>query len=324
MLTCDLEEVSILEQRLLGDSGISVTPIALGGWAMGATVDTWGHVDDRESIAAVHTALDCGINLIDTAPIYGLGHGESIVGKAIQGRRDDVVLATKCGLLFPNSPAELPARCLKKDSVLRECDASLRRLGVDVIDIYQCHWPDPDTPVRDTMEALRSLLDAGKIRAIGLSNFSCEEIAAAREFAPVSCLQPPFSMIHRRANKDLLPFCIAHHMGVICYSPLAKGLLTGKFDENSEFQGVRERDPEFMGDRYRRHLAMIEQLRPIARAYDKTLTQLVLRWTIDQPGITSAICGAKRPSQVLDHAGAVGWSLSEADVRHIDTIIRTK
>ncbi len=299
-----------------------VTPIALGGWAMGATVETWGHVDDRESIAAVHTALDSGINLIDTAPIYGLGHGESIIGKAIQGRREDVIVATKCGLLFPRTDGELPVRCLKKDSVLRECDASLRRLGVDVIDIYQCHWPDPDTPIRDTMEALRSLLDAGKIRAIGLSNFSCEEIAAAREFAPVSCLQLPFSMIHLRAGKDLLPFCIEHDMGVICYSPLAKGLLTGKFDENSEFQGIRARDPDFMGDRYQRHLAMIDQLRPIARAYDKTLTQLVLRWTIDQPGVTSAICGAKRPSQVLDHAGAVGWSLSEADARHIDTIIR--
>ena len=288
---------------------------------MGGTVATWGSVDDRESIAAVHAALDGGINLIDTAPIYGLGHSETVIGKAIQGRRADVVLATKCGLLFPESDTELPPRCLKKDSILRECDASLRRLGVDVIDLYQAHWPDPDTPLPETMDAFRSLLDAGKIRAVGLSNYSCEEIAAAREFGPVHCLQPPLSMIHLRATKDLLPFCIEHDMGVICYSPLAKGLLTGKFDKNSEFHGIRSRDPDFMGDRYRRHLALIEQLRPIASRYGKTLTQLVLRWTIDQPGVTTAICGAKLPSQVLDHAGAVGWTLSPEDMDSINAII---
>lgn len=290
---------------------------------MGGTVETWGEVDDRESIAAIHAALDAGINLIDTAPIYGLGHSESIIGKAVKSRRDKVVLATKCGLLFPKSPEQLPPRCLTKESVLKECEASLRRLRVDVIDLYQCHWPDPNTPIRETMEAMRWLLDAGKIRAIGVSNFSCEEIAAAREFAPVQCLQPPFSMIHRRAADDLLPFCVEHDMGVIAYSPLAKGLLTGKFDTTTEFQGIRARDPDFHGDAFQSHLDMIEKLRPIAQRNDKTLTQLVLRWTIDQPGITVAICGAKRSSQVLDNVGAIGWTLSEADADSINAIIRT-
>jgi len=299
-----------------------VSPIGLGTWAMGGTVETWGHVDDRESIAATHQALDAGINLIDTAPIYGLGHSEQIVGKAIQGRRRDVVLATKCGLLFPKSTGELPPRCLKKDSILRECEASLRRLRTDVIDLYQCHWPDPDTPIRETMETMRLLLDQGKIRAIGLSNYSCEEIAAALEFAPVHSLQPPFSMIHTRAAGDLLPFCVEHDMGVICYSPLAKGLLTGKFDESAKLTGIRARDPDYIGPRFRKHLAMLAKLRPIAEAHGKTLAQLALNWTIRQPGVTAALVGAKRPSQVTENVGCLDWSPTPDEQATIEGMLR--
>jgi len=288
---------------------------------MGATVETWGQVDDRESIAAIQQALDSGVNLIDTAAIYGLGHSEEIVGKAIQGRRDDVVLATKCGLLFPDQPDTVPPRCLEKESILRECDASLRRLRTEVIDLYQCHWPDPNTPIRETMEAMRHLQEQGKIRAIGVSNFSCEEIAAAREFAPVHALQPPFSMIHLRAAGDLLPFCAEHEMGVLCYSPLAKGLLTGKFDAQSKFEGIRARDPDFMGERFRSHLSLLDQLRPIAERYDKSLGQLAVNWVVRQPGVTSALVGAKRPSQVLENVGAVGWAPSEEDRALIDQLI---
>jgi aryl-alcohol dehydrogenase-like predicted oxidoreductase len=210
---------------------------------------------------------------------------------------------------------------LKKDSVLRECDASLRRLRTDVIDLYQCHWPDPNTPVRETMEAMRTLLDQGKIRAIGLSNYSCEEIAAAREYGPVHCLQPPLSMLHLRAADDLLPFCIEHKMGVICYSPLAKGLLTGKFDTQSKLEGIRARDPDFSGTRLSEHLATMEQLRPIAERYDKTLAQLAINWAIRQPGISAALVGAKRPSQVFENAGGAGWQPSEDDCQLIDEII---
>jgi aryl-alcohol dehydrogenase-like predicted oxidoreductase len=288
---------------------------------MGAHVPTWGHVDDRESIATIHQALDSGINLIDTAPIYGLGHAEEIVGKAIQGRRDEVLIATKCGLLFPESEQDLPPRCLARKSILNECDNSLRRLRVEVIDLYQCHWPDPETAIEDTMGALTTLWEQGKIRAIGLSNFGCERMTAARAFGPVHSAQPPFSMLQRRAAEDLLPYCIEHRIGVLAYSPLAKGLLTAKFDADSRFEDVRATDPNFVGDRYRRNLRIVAELQQIATNYDKTVAQLALNWTTHHPGVTAPIFGAKRPSQVLDNVGALGWSIAEEDRTRIDLLL---
>jgi len=312
-----------MQKRLLGDSGLEVSVIALGTWAMGGTVETWGQVDDRESIAAIHQALDLGINLIDTAPIYGLGHSEEIVGKAIQGRRNEALVATKCGLLFPKSNDELPPRCLSRESIIRECEDGLRRLRTDVIDVYHCHWPDPETHIHETMDALTTLLEQGKIRAIGLSNFSCEQMTAAREFGPVHCLQPHFSMLHLRAAEDLIPYCIEYRIGVLPYSPLAKGLLTGKFSTDSRFEDIRSQDPEFVGERYRRNLRVVDELKNIAASYDRTLTQLVINWTVSFPGVTAPIVGAKRPSQVVENAGGVGWTITEEDRARIDAIIRS-
>ncbi len=310
-----------MERRRLGGGELEVSVIALGTWAMGGAVESWGHVDDRESIGAIHQALDCGVNLIDTAPIYGLGHSEEIIGKTIQGRRDEVVLATKCGLAFPRSSEELPPRCLAADSIIRECESSLRRLRAEVIDLFQCHWPDPAVPIRETMGALTTLLEQGKIRAIGLSNYSCEEIAAALEFGPVHAVQPPFSMLHQRAADDLIPYCIEHNIGVLPYSPLVKGLLTGKFGPDSRHEGIRARDPEFIGPRYRRNLAVVASLKEIAKRYDKTVAQLAINWTAAQPGVTAPIVGAKRSSQVLENVGGVGWSISEEDLTEIDRIL---
>jgi aryl-alcohol dehydrogenase-like predicted oxidoreductase len=310
-----------VDRRQLGASDIWVSPLGLGTWAMGATVETWGHVDDRESIAAIHQAIDSGINLIDTAPIYGLGHSEEVVGKAIQGRRDDLVIATKCGLLFPTENGKEPARCLKKDSVITECEQSLRRLGTDVIDLYQCHWPDPDTPIRETFEAFSLLRKQGKIRAAGVSNFGCEKISAATEFGPVDSLQPPFSMLHPRAAEDLIPYCKEHNIAVLPYGPLSKGLLTGKFGPESTFEDIRERDPEFVGNRYQRNLRIVDSLKEIAAGYEKTVTQLVLNWTMNFPGVTAPLVGAKRPSQVEEHVGAIGWDISSTDMTKIDRIL---
>lgn len=309
--------------RPLGDSRLQVSAIALGTWAMGGEVESWGQVDDRESIAAIHQALDSGITLIDTAPIYGLGHSEEIVGNAIRGRRDKVLLATKCGLLPPNADDEWPPRCLSHDSIVRECEESLRRLGTDVIDLYQCHWPDPETRIEETIGALTFLQEQGKIRAIGLSNFSCEQITAAREFGPIHSLQPQFSMLHLRAAEDLIPYCIEHRIGVLAYSALAKGLLTGKFTAETRFEDVRARDPEFLGDRFRRNLRVVEELKRIASEYDKTVAQLVINWTTSYPGVTSAVVGAKRPSQVLENIGGVGWSIREEDRARIDALLRS-
>ena len=311
-----------MDRRPLGDSGLDVSIIALGTWAMGGTVEVWGCVDDRESIAAIHQALDCGINLIDTAPIYGLGHSEIIVGQAIQGRREEVILATKCGQLFPKAAEDMPERCLSRESIMRECEQSLRRLRTEVIDLYQCHWPDPETPLRETMEALTTLRRQGKIRAIGLSNFSCEQIAAAREFGPVHSVQPSFSMLNRRAADDLLPFCHEGGIGVLPYSPLAKGLLTGKFGLESSFKDMRGREPDFIGQRYRRNLRIVAALAEIASGYGKTVAQLAIQWTTSHPSITAPIVGAKRPSQVIENVGGTGWSLTMEDRALIERILK--
>ncbi len=289
---------------------------------MSGATESWGHVDDNESIAAIQQALDCGINLIDTAPIYGLGHSETLVGKALRGRRDEAVLATKCGVLIPERRDEAPARSLAYRSIIAECEASLRRLQTEHIDLYQCHWPDPDTPIGDTMEALTTLLRQGKIRAIGLSNFGIEQLAEARCHGPVHCLQPPFSLIQPRAAEELIPYCARHDIGVIGYSPLAKGLLTGKFEVGTNFEGVRTRDPEFMGERFRRNLRLVDALRPIAERHGRSLAQLALNWAAYHPGVTAAICGAKRPSQVLENAGGAGWSLSPEDRQAIQDLLR--
>lgn len=290
---------------------------------MGGARGAWGEVDDRESVATIHQALDQGVTLIDTAPIYGKGHSEEIVGHAIQDRRDQIILATKCGLLTPKTRNEPPVRCLKRDSILRECAASLRRLRTDHIDLYQCHWPDDDTPIRETMEALRFLEEQGKIRAIGLSNFSCDQIASAREYGAVHCIQPPFSMLNRRAETDLIPYCIEHKIGVIVYSPLEKGLLAGKFNAESTFDDLRAADPEFLGRRFRRNLQTVERLKPIAQRHGKTVAQLVINWTYSHEGVTAPIVGAKKPSQILENVGALGWTL-EPDARNeIQQILET-
>ena len=311
-----------MQRRPLGDSGLEVSVIALGTWAMGGTVELWGHVDDRESIAAISQALDCGINLIDTAPIYGLGHAEEIVGNAVRGRRDQVILSTKCGLLFPKTESQPPRRSLTYDNIMRECEHSLRRLRTDVIDLYQCHWPDPETPIRETMAALTTLREQGKIRAIGLSNYSCEQIAAAREFAPIHALQPPFSMLHRHTADDLIPYCMDAGMAVIPYGPLAKGLLTGKFTRDSRFTDIRAHDPEFVGTRYQHNLDLVAALAKIAARYSKSIAQLAINWTGNFPGVTAPIVGAKRPSQVFENVGALGWSITEEDRARIDKLLR--
>ncbi|MBU0718453.1 MAG: aldo/keto reductase [Planctomycetes bacterium] len=309
-------------KRPLGSSGIEVSVVGLGTWAMGASPATWGLVDDRESIAAIHQALDSGINLIDTAPLYGHGHAEEIVGKAIRGRRTEVVLATKCGADFPESEDGIAPRCLTRQAILQECEDSLRRLRTDVIDLYQCYWPDPRTPIRETMEALATLREQGKIRAIGLSNYSCEQITAAREFGTIHSLQSPFSMLNTRARENLIPYCVEVGMSVLPCGVLAKGLLTAKFTADSAFEGIRSRDPAFLGRRLHQNLATVAALNEIAQEYGKSMAQVAINWVIGVPGITAPIVGAKRPSQVLENIGGIGWSLTGEDRIRIDRLLK--
>ncbi len=310
-----------MQKSALGDSGLEVSSLGLGTWAMGGDEHVWGRVDDRESIATIHEALDLGINLIDTAPDYGHGHSEETVGRAIHGRREEVLLSTKCGLMSSSRPDQPADRNLSRERIHRECEGSLRRLRVDVIDIYQCHAPDPNTPIRETMDALTSLLDQGKIRAIGLANYGCERITEAREYGPIHCLQTPFSILHRRASDTLLPFCREHRIGVLPCGPLAKGLLTGKFTTDTRFIDLRAHDPEFRGDRFRRNLRLTDQLRQIAGTYNKTVAQLAINWAAGVPGVSATLVGAKRPSQILENAGGVGWTLSPEDRAQVDAFV---
>jgi aryl-alcohol dehydrogenase-like predicted oxidoreductase len=232
------------------------------------------------------------------------------------------VLATKCGLLFPSARNSLPPRCLRRESILRECELSLRRLRVDVIDLYQCHWPDPETPIRESMDALMSLREQGKVRCIGLSNFGVDQITAAREYGPVHAVQSAYSLIQARAAQDLLPFCREHGLAFLAYSPLGRGLLTGKFKAESHFEDLRARDPEFAGRRFIRHLELVERLRAIARRYEKTVAQLALNWVLGTEGVTAALCGAKRPSQLAENLGAMGWRMSREDRNEIDELLK--
>ncbi len=310
-----------MERRSLGGSGMEVSPVAIGCWAMGDDPDWWGGADDSESIAAIREAIDRGINLIDTAPAYGNGHSEQVVGEAIRGCRDRVVIATKCGLVAKAHGGGGYDHCLRKESIIRECERSLRLLAVETIDVYQCHWPDPNTPIPETMAALTQLLEQGKIGAIGVSNFSCEQMDQVREHGPLHSAQPPLSMFNRVALGTVIPYCREHEIGVIVYSPLEKGLLTGKYSCDSRFDDLRARSSEFQGRRMELNLAAIEQLRVLAERYGKTMTQLAINWAANQPGVTAAIVGAKRPSQVCEHIGALGWRLDKADLVLIENIL---
>ena len=308
-----------MQRRALGDSGLEIGPIGLGCWAMGAD-GTWGPVDDNESIATIQTALDLGVNLIDTSPYQGRGHSEELIGKAIQSRREQVVLSTKCGL-FHDPDESLPRRCLKKDAVLHECEQSLRRLRVKTIDLYQCHWPDPETPIAETMEAMELLLQQGKIRAIGLCNYGCQRLSEARAAGTVQACQLPLSMLQRQVTEELLPYCQEYKLGVLAYSPLCKGLLTGKFDLTSRFEDLRREQAEFQGDRLARNLAVIEKLRPIGENYGKSVGQLALNWVSHYPGVTGVIVGAKKPSQIRENVGALGWRIEPEDLDQIGAIL---
>lgn len=280
----------------------------------------WGPADDNESIGCIHEALDLGINLIDTAPACGTGHAESVLGKALMGRRDEAVIATKCGLIANPYLPEGVDRCLSRESIALECEASLRRLRTDYIDLYQCHWPDPDTPIDETMEAMNRLKEQGKIRAIGVSNFSTAELSAARKSADVVSLQPPFSMIRREAAEALIPYCQEYRIAVLAYSPLHHGLLSGKLTAEMQFTDLRRDDPEFRGERYRRNLERVGRLAKIATTREKSMVALAVNWVISYPGVTAALVGAKRASHIRGAVEALGWSLATDENDRIQKI----
>jgi aryl-alcohol dehydrogenase-like predicted oxidoreductase len=297
--------------------------VGLGTWAIGGWM--WGGTDEKESIRTIHAALDLGINLIDTAPVYGFGRSEEIVGKALaqDGRRERAVIATKVGLSWVDGRAfrdSLPQR------IVGEVEDTLRRLCTDVIDVYQVHWPDPLVPIDDTAEAMARLYRAGKIRAIGVSNYSPAEMDIFRTAAPLHTAQPPYNLFERAIEADVLPYCREKGITVIAYGSLCRGLLSGRMTAETEFTGddLRRRDPKFQAPRFAQYLQAVERLDQLARErFGRRVIHLALRWALDQPGIGVALWGARKPEQLAPVRDVMGWRIDDATMRDIDDILAT-
>jgi aryl-alcohol dehydrogenase-like predicted oxidoreductase len=319
-----------MRTRTLGRSGLRLTTIGAGTYALGGNNWrwAWGAQDDADSIAAMRRGFDLGINWVDTAPAYGLGHAEEVVGQAIKGRRHELIVATKCGLAWHQGSPEVFGR-LDAASVSREIDASLGRLGVDEIDLYQIHWPNPDAQLEEAWVAMADAVQAGKIRYLGASNFSVDQLRRVQAIHPVASLQPPYSMLERGVEAELLPFCAASGIGVIVYSPMQTGLLSGKFSAqrvaalpDDDFR--KTSDPHFQEPDLGANLRLVEGLRPIAQANGRSVAQLAIAWVLRRPEVTAAIVGARRPDQIEETAPAADWSLSDADIAKVDALLATR
>ncbi|HVC59421.1 MAG TPA: aldo/keto reductase [Acetobacteraceae bacterium] len=310
-----------MDQIQIGETGMTSSRIALGTWAIGGWM--WGGTDERESIATIQTALDRGISMIDTAPAYGFGRSEEIVGQALAegGRRDRVLIATKVGLNWHDGQVFRDASAAR---VRQEVEDSLRRLRTDHIDLYQVHWPDPTVPIEETARELDRLFRAGKIRAIGVSNFSPAQMEQFRAVAPLHAVQPPYNLFERDVEADVLPWAQRHGLTVLGYGALCRGLLTGRMRADTRFAGddLRRADPKFQQPRYGQYLAAVDALARLARdRYGRGVLALAVRWILDR-GPTIALWGARRPAQLDPVADAMGWSLDAAAMLEIEAILR--
>ncbi len=316
--------------REIGASEIEASVIGLGTWAIGGWM--WGGTDEAKSIAAIQASVDAGVTLIDTAPAYGQGVAEDIVGKALKGRRYKVVLATKCGLVwhtqkgnhFFDYDGRPVHRYLGKDAIIYEVEQSLIRLGTDYIDHYITHWQDPTTPIAETMEALETLKQQGKIRSIGASNTSADEVKAYVTAGQLDAIQEEYSMVKRDIEGTLLPVCRENGVSVLSYSSLALGLLSGKIGPDREFTGDDQRkdNPRFSMSNRQKVADLMQTIAPIAEAHGATLAQTVIAWTVQQPGITFSLCGARDAAQAVENAKAGRLRLTEAEIAEIDTQAR--
>jgi aryl-alcohol dehydrogenase-like predicted oxidoreductase len=304
-------------------SPFKLSRIALGTWAIGGWM--WGGSDEAESIKTIHAALDRGITVIDTAPVYGFGRSEEIVGAALaqDGRRKHAVIATKVGLAWQDGK---PYRDASRSRIVREVEDSLRRLQTDVIDIYQVHWPDPDTAIEETAAAMAELYRAGKIRAIGVSNFSPVQIDAFRTVAPLHTVQPPYNLFERGIENSVLPYARDRGITTLVYGSLCRGLLSGRINGGTRFSGddLRRNDPKFQLPRFRQYIAAVEQLDRFAAAnYNKRVIHLALRWLLDRPGVGVALWGARRADQLAPAADVMGWRLDAGAMAEIDRILQS-
>jgi len=320
-----------LPKRRLGSSGLEITTVGFGAWALGGGdwAFGWGPQDDNASVATMRRALELGVNWIDTAAIYGLGHSEEVVGRLLRElpASERPLIFTKCGLIWDehNRMAE-PHRVLKPESIRQECEASLRRLGVERIDLYQFHWPDEaGMPVEDSWSAMVRLVEEGKVRLAGVSNFDVSLLERCEAIRHVDSLQPPFSLIRRDVAAREIPWCAEHGTGVICYSPMQSGLLTDTFSRERVASFApddwRRRSPEFQEPNVGHNLALRDALRPIAQRHDTTVSAVAIAWTIAWPGVTGAIVGARSPQQVDGWIGAASLELTSTDLEEIAAAI---
>jgi len=315
-----------MNTRLLGNSDLAITPIGIGAWAIGGAGwnGSMGPQNDADSIPAIHAALDHGLNWIDTAALYGLGHSEKMVARAIQGRSPRPYVFTKCERVWDTN--RNIGACLKAESVRRECEDSLRRLRVDAIDLYQIHWPEPDPDIEEGWTELARLKEEGKVRWIGVSNFSVKQMKRAQAIAPISSLQPPYAVVRREIEQDILAFCLSQNIGVIVYSPMYAGLLTGAM--------TRERVANFLPEDWRRNLPgfnepalsqnleVVEHLREIGRRHGRSPGEVAIAWTLNHPAVTGAIVGFRSTQQVEGIVGAAEFRLSRAELSQINDVLK--
>lgn len=317
-----------MKKNKLGWTDLEFTSIGLGTFAIGGPdwAAGWGPQDDNDSIGTIRQALELGINWIDTAPVYGLGKAEEIVCKAIKDLKIKPFIATKCGLVW-DKHRNISGR-LKKESVRKEVEASLRRLGVDVIDLYQIHWPDPDENLEEAWSTMYDLVYEGKVRYIGVSNCDVAQLERIKDIHPVASLQPPYSMIIRDVEDEILPYCKSNNIGVIPYSPMQRGLLTGKYTKENvqklDKKDHRLGEPYFQEPELSINLKFIDRLKPIAAKYDRSLAQQALVWVLRRAEITAAIVGARRPSQIEETVTAGDWLLEESDINIIDRLLKER
>ena len=308
-----------METRRLGRQGPALSMIGFGAWAIGGGGYAWGwgEQDDAVSIAAIRRALERGVNWIDTAPSYGLGRSEEIVGRAVQGLAERPFIATKCGQVW-DSLGRIRTN-LRPASIRLEVEASLQRLRVDVIDLYQCHWPDANTPVEETWQTMAALVDEGKVRYIGVSNFNGGLIHRCLAARHVDSLQPPYSLLVRGVEDELLPFCATQGIGVVAYSPMQSGLLSGRFDPaRLGPDDWRRHDLAYRPPLLEQNLAFVERLRANAARRGKTPGQLAIAWVLHRHEVTSAIVGVRRPEQAEEDVGGADWQLSDEELQEID------
>jgi aryl-alcohol dehydrogenase-like predicted oxidoreductase len=312
-----------MQTKQLGNSDLLLTPLGVGAWAMGGAgwAFAWGPQDDGDSIAAIHAALDAGINWIDTAAVYGLGHSEEVVARAVAGRSNRPYVFTKCARIW-NEERQI-GKCLLKESVRRECEASLRRLNVDTIDLYQMHWPEPDEQIEEGWGEMARLKDEGKVRWIGVSNFNESHMARAQAIAPITSLQPPYSMVSPEIEESILPYAAQNNIGVLCYSPMKSGLLSGAMTKERVAampeDDFRRRTPNFKEPLLSRNLELAELLRGIGARHGRTPGEVAIAWCLRNPAITAAIVGLRSPKQLDGVIGAAEFRLSAAEIEEIDT-----